>query len=129
MSPANARRLAIAIAGIALAVVVGPYRLVGDYTQFIVAALSFYFIAVLSVNMLAGLCGIWSLGHTAYMAIGAYTAANLTKYGVPIEIIVVASVALSFAVGYILGLSAGRFSVLYFGLLTMALALAGTEVI
>ena len=31
--------------------------------------------------------------------------------------------------GFILGLSAGRFSVLYFGLLTMALALVGTEVI
>ncbi|MBM3345317.1 MAG: ATP-binding cassette domain-containing protein [Betaproteobacteria bacterium] len=129
MSLANARRLAIVVVGIALAVIVGPYRIVGDYTQFIVAALCFYFIAVLSVNMLAGLCGIWSLGHTAYMAIGAYMAANLTKFGVPVEVIVLASVALSFVIGYILGLSAGRFSVLYFGLLTMALALAGTEVI
>ena len=129
MSPANMRRVGIIIAGLALAVVVGPYRMVGDYTQFLIAALSFYFIAVLSVNMLAGLCGIWSLGHTAYMAIGAYTAANLTKLGVPVEVIVLASIALSFVVGYILGLSAGRFSVLYFGLLTMALALAGTEII
>jgi ABC-type branched-subunit amino acid transport system ATPase component/ABC-type branched-subunit amino acid transport system permease subunit len=129
MSPANIRRIVIVILGLALAVIVGPYRIVGDYAQFIIAALSFYFIAVLSVNMLAGLCGIWSMGHTAYMAIGAYTAANLTKMGMPVEVIVLAAIALSFAVGFILGLSAGRFSVLYFGLLTMALALAGTEII
>lgn len=129
MSATNLRRLIIALLGIALAVVVGPFKLVGDYTQFLIAALSFYFIAVLSVNMLAGLCGIWSLGHTAYMAVGAYMAANLTKYGVPLEVIIPVAVATSGIVGFILGLSAGRFSVLYFGLLTMALALAGTEVI
>ena len=123
------RQILIAVAGIALAFAVGPLRMVGDYAQFIIAAVSFYFIAVLSVNMLAGLCGIWSLGHTAYIAIGAYMAANLTKYGVPLEVIIVASAATAGLLGFILGLSAGRFSVLYFGLLTMALALVATEVI
>ena len=129
MKAVTLRRISIAIAGIALAFAVGPLRMVGDYTQFIIAAASFYFIAVLSVNMLAGLCGIWSLGHTAYIAIGAYMAANLTKYGVPLEAIIVASMLTAALVGFILGLSAGRFSVLYFGLLTMALALVSTEVI
>ena len=129
MSTVAVRRIAIAVGGIALAFAVGPLRMVGDYAQFIIAAVSFYFIAVLSVNMLAGLCGIWSLGHTAYIAIGAYMAANLTKYGVPLEAIIVAAAATAGILGFILGLSAGRFSVLYFGLLTMALALVGTEVI
>ena len=123
------RRIAIALAGIALAFAAGPFRMVGDYTQFIIASVGFAFIAVLSVNMLAGLCGIWSLGHTAYVAIGAYMAANLTQLGVPVEAIVVAAMVTSAAVGFVLGLSAGRFSVLYFGLLTMALALVATEVI
>ena len=129
MSATALRQISIAIAGIALAFAVGPLRMVGDYAQFIIAAVSFYFIAVLSVNMLAGLCGIWSLGHTAYIAIGAYMAANLTRYGVPLEAIVVAAAATAGILGFILGLSAGRFSVLYFGLLTMALALVATEVI
>ena len=129
MSATALRQISIAIAGIALAFAVGPLRMVGDYAQFIIAAVSFYFIAVLAVNMLAGLCGIWSLGHTAYIAIGAYMAANLTRYGVPLEVIIVAAAATAGILGFILGLSAGRFSVLYFGLLTMALALVATEVI
>ena len=129
MSATALRQISIAITGIALAIAVGPLRMVGDYAQFIIAAVSFYFIAVLAVNMLAGLCGIWSLGHTAYIAIGAYMAANLTRYGVPLEFIIVAAAATAGILGFILGLSAGRFSVLYFGLLTMALALVATEVI
>ncbi|MBC7657731.1 MAG: ATP-binding cassette domain-containing protein [Frankiaceae bacterium] len=129
MNAVITRRLLIALAGIALAVGVGPLRLVGDYTQFIVASLAIAFIAVLSVNMLAGLCGIWSLGHSAYVAVGAYMACNLTLLGMPVEVIIIASMVTSALLGFILGLSAGRFSVLYFGLLTMALALVATEVI
>lgn len=123
------RRLVIAVAAIALAFAVGPLRLVGDYAQFLIASAAFIFIGVLSVSMLAGLCGIWSLGHTAYIAIGAYMAANLTKWGVPLEGIIVAATVSAAVIGFILGLSAGRFSVLYFGLLTMALALVATEVV
>ena len=126
---ARSRRVLIGLAGITLAIAVGPLHLVGDYTQFIVASLAIAFIAVLSVNMLAGFCGIWSLGHSAYVAIGAYMAANLTLLGVPLELIIVASMVTAGLLGFLLGLSAGRFSVLYFGLLTMALALVATEVI
>ena len=129
MNAALLRRVLIALAGVALAMAVGPFKLVGDYTQFIIASLAFAFIAVLSVNMLAGLCGIWSMGHSAYVAIGAYMAANLTLLGVPVEAIIIASMVTAGLLGFILGLSAGRFSVLYFGLLTMALALVATEVI
>ena len=129
MSPATLRRLLIALTGVTLAFAVGPFRLVGDYTQFIIASLAIAFIAVLSVNMLAGLCGIWSLGHSAYVAVGAYMACNLTLLGMPVEVIIIASMVTSALLGFILGLSAGRFSVLYFGLLTMALALVATEVI
>ena len=129
MSPVTRRRLAVLVAGVMLALVAGPLKLLGDYVQFIVASAAFFFIAVLAVNLLAGLCGIWSLGHTAYIALGAYMAANLAKFGVPLEAIVLVAAAACAVVGFILGLSAGRFSVLYFGLLTMALALVTTEVI
>jgi ABC-type branched-subunit amino acid transport system ATPase component/ABC-type branched-subunit amino acid transport system permease subunit len=123
------QRGVIALAGIALALAVGPLHLVGDYAQFIVASIAFYTIAVLAMTMLAGLCGIWSMGHPVFMAVGAYLAANLGARGMPVELIIVASVAFSALVGFILGLSAGRFSVLYFGLLTLALALTGTEIV
>lgn len=129
MNSALVRRCAIGLAGVGLAMAFGPLRMAGDYTQFIVASLAIAFIAVLSVNLLAGLCGIWSLGHSAYVAIGAYLAANLTSMGVPVEVIAVVAMLCAGLVGFVLGLSAGRFSVLYFGLLTMALALVATEII
>ena len=129
MSSANLRRLLVVIVGLALAVALGPMHVLGDYAKFIVASLAIAFIVVLSVNLLAGLCGIWSLGHSAYVAVGAYMAANLTDMGVPVEVIVLASMACAGFLGFVLGLSAGRFSVLYFGLLTLALALVATEVI
>lgn len=129
MNPVWTHRIFVIILAIVAAVAIGPLQLTGDYTKFIVASLAISFIAVLAVNLLAGLCGIWSLGHTAYVAIGAYMSANLGAMGVPIEVIVPASMILAGVLGYLLGLSAGRFSVLYFGLLTMALALVATEVI
>ena len=50
MNAALLRRVLIALAGIALALAVGPFKLVGDYTQFIIASLAFAVIAVLALN-------------------------------------------------------------------------------
>jgi ABC-type branched-subunit amino acid transport system ATPase component/ABC-type branched-subunit amino acid transport system permease subunit len=129
MNRAITRRAVVCVAAAAAAVCLGPMQMAGDYAQFLAASLAVSFIAVLSVNLLAGMCGIWSLGHTAYIAIGAYIAANFSAMGLPVEAIVVASMVTAGLLGYLLGLSAGRFSVLYFGLLTMALALVATEII
>ena len=38
----------------------------------------------LSLNVITGFCGQVSLGHAAFFGIGAYTAAMLTKQGVPL---------------------------------------------
>lgn len=110
-------------------ITLGLLKFTSSYVQFIVLSVALAFISVLSVNMLAGACGIWSLGHSAYVAVGAYATANLAEMGVPIEGIILAAMAISAGVGFLLGLSAGRFSVLYFGLLTMTLALVAVEVI
>ena len=40
-------------------------------------------IGALSLNMILGFCGQISLGHAAFLGIGAYTSAMLTKAGVP----------------------------------------------
>ena len=39
--------------------------------------------AGLSLNLITGFCGQISLGHTAFMGIGAYTSALMTKNGLP----------------------------------------------
>ena len=120
---------AIAAAGMLVAGLTAIPGLGSGYTQFIVAAIAYTSISVLAVSALAGLTGIWSLGHTAFVALGAYIAANLSARGMPLELIVLASFAASGALGYLLGLFAGRFSILYFGLLTLAVCLASTEII
>ncbi|MBD3848092.1 ATP-binding cassette domain-containing protein [Bosea sp. SSUT16] len=128
MTPAL-RRLATVAAGLLLALLVGWPGLLGDYGQFVVASIAFYAIAVMAVSVLAGLCGIWSMGHTAFMAIGAYMAAQFALYSWPVELAILCAAAAAGAAGFLLGFSAGRFSVLYFGLLTLALCMAATEII
>jgi branched-chain amino acid transport system permease protein len=83
----------------------------------------------MSVSMLAGFCGIWPIGHTAFTAIGAYLTANLGAAGLPIEAVLPIAALSAALIGYVLGTTAGRFSILYFGLLTLAISLAAFEVI
>lgn len=128
MTP-TVRRLLILAVGICGGIVAGTPGLIGGYPQFVIASIAFFSIVILAVSMVAGLTGIWSLGHMAFVAIGAYLSANLSAAGIPLEVSVLLAFAISGIVGFVLGLSAGRFSVLYFGLLTMALSLAASEVI
>ena len=40
----------------------------------------------LSLNVITGFCGQVSLGHAAFLGVGAYTSAMLSKAGVPMVI-------------------------------------------
>lgn len=124
-----ARCAAILAIGIAAALSVGPLGLAGDYLSFIIVAMCTTAIAVVALTALAGLSGIWSLGHAAFMALGAYLAANLPNHGVPLEGILVVAAFGAAMIGFVLGLCAGRFSILYFGLLTLAISLAAFEIV
>ena len=103
--------------------------LVGDYVGFVIVAIAYFAVVTMAVSILAGYCGIWPIGHTAFTAIGAYMTVNLAAAGMPIELIVPTYVIVAAVIGYLLGRTAGRFSILYFGLLTLALSLAAFEVI
>jgi ABC-type branched-subunit amino acid transport system ATPase component/ABC-type branched-subunit amino acid transport system permease subunit len=123
------RLSAILIVGAAAWAATGPLGLTGEYYTFLIVAISYLAVVTMAVSMLAGFCGIWPIGHTAFTAIGAYLAVNLGMEGVPMEAIIVVAVAVAGVVGYVLGMAAGRFSVLYFGLLTLALSLTAFELI
>ncbi|MEJ8826083.1 ATP-binding cassette domain-containing protein [Variovorax humicola] len=129
LSADSKRRFAIALAGLALAVLSSPALVKGEYFTIVLAVVTFNAIAVASLTVLAGASGIWSLSHPAFIAIGAYLTANLAALGVPIEACLLIALVLGGALGFVLGLSAGRFSTLYFGLLTLAVSLTGTEII
>jgi branched-chain amino acid transport system permease protein len=104
--------------------VFGPYR-VGQFT--LVAA---YAVAALGLNLLVGYSGQISLGHGAFFALGAYTAALLIeKAGVPYLLTVPIAGALAFAVGFVFGVPALRLRGLYLALVTLALAVATPQLI
>ncbi|SDN30862.1 ATP-binding cassette domain-containing protein [Bacillus sp. OK048] len=119
---------AILGAGIILMVFLGP-GLVGSYMSYIIDLTLIYAIGTLSISMLANYAGIWSIGHTAFLAIGAYLAANLSERGFTVEIIILLGFIISLVLGVVVGLSAGRFAALYMAILTLALGLVSNEII
>ena len=115
--------------GILLLIAIGPAKFFGLYTSYIIALALIYAIGTMNVSMLAHTAGIWSIGHTTFLAIGAYLAAFMSTRGVPVEVIILTAMAVSLLIGLVVGISAGRFAVLYMALLTMAMGLVAFEVI
>jgi branched-chain amino acid transport system permease protein len=84
-----------------------------------------YAVAALGLNLLVGYSGQISLGHGAFFAIGAYTAAILiVRAHWPYPLTVPAAALLTFALGFAFGVPALRLRGLYLALVTLALAIA-----
>ena len=64
--------------------------------------------AGLSLNLITGFCGQISLGHAAFMGIGAYTSALMTKNGFPFFPSLAAGMLLAGIAGFFVGLSSLR---------------------
>ena len=99
--------------------------LVKNYRVFQFNLVLVYAIAILGLNILTGFNGQISLGHGAFYAFGAYTAAVLMdKLGAPYWLTLPAAGVLCFAFGFVLGFPALRLAGHYLALATFALALA-----
>src|SRR5215467_1877787 len=84
-----------------------------------------YAVAILGLNLLTGFNGQFSLGHSAFYGIGAYTAAILMdQAGVAYYWTLPAAGVVCFIVGFLFGLPALRLEGLYLALATFALAIA-----
>jgi branched-chain amino acid transport system permease protein len=115
---------AVAALAVAIPFVFGPYR-VGQFTLVLV-----YAVAVLGLNLLVGYNGQISLGHGAFFALGAYSAALLIeKADVPHLLAVPAAGAVCFVAGYLFGVPALRLRGLYLALVTLGLAIAFPQLI
>src|ERR1700682_4252843 len=88
-----------------------------------------YAIAVLGLNLLTGFNGQISLGHSAFYAVGAYTAAILMdKLDMPYYATLPIAAVMCFIVGYLFGLPALKLEGHYLALATFALALAVPQI-
>lgn len=84
-----------------------------------------YAIAVLALNILTGGSGQFSLGQSAFYALGAYTSAILMEHGnVNYALTLPVAGLICFAAGFLFGQPALRLSGIYLALATFALAVA-----
>ncbi|MDM0011043.1 branched-chain amino acid ABC transporter permease [Variovorax sp. J22P168] len=87
-----------------------------------------YGIVGLGLMLLAGFTGQFSIGHAAFLGTGAYTQAVLGNLGVPFPLALLASAALSAAVGVVVALPALRVKGIYLGIATLAFGFIVEEV-
>src|SRR5467141_1730524 len=87
-------------------------------------------IAIMGLNILVGYSGQISLGHGAFMALGAYTTAILAhRYKMDYLVTIPIAGLLTGLVGFLFGVPALRLSPLYLALATFALAVVTPSLI
>ncbi len=122
---ANGRRLRLAALALLLVVAVALPFFISNYRSFQLTLVMVYAIALLGLNILTGYNGQISLGHGAFYAVGAYTAAILMdRFGVPYWLTLPVAGALCLVVGFLFGLPALRLEGHYLALATFALGVS-----
>ena len=98
---------------------------ISNYHVFQASMVLSYAIALVGMNILIGYSGQISLGHGAFMAIGAYTSAILMdKLNIPYWMTIPIAAFICLVVGFLFGLPALRLEGHYLALATFALAVA-----
>ncbi len=114
----------IGLALLAIGLIILPF-LFNNYRVFQFNLVLVYAIAILGLNILTGFNGQISLGHGAFYAFGAYTAAiMMDKMGAPYWATLPVAGVVCFVFGYLMGFPALRLAGHYLALATFALALA-----
>jgi branched-chain amino acid transport system permease protein len=104
--------------------------LLSDYRVFQATLVIVNAIALLGLNLLTGYGGQISLGHGAFFAIGAYTAAILVEhFHVAYWMTVPCAAIVCFAAGTLFGLPAARLENLYLALATFALGVSLPQIL
>ena len=91
--------------------------------EYALAQLTFvliYSVVGLGLMLLAGFTGLFSIGHAAFLGVGAYAQAVLSNAGWPFPLSLAAAALLSAGVGVIVGLPALRVKGIYLGIATLA---------
>jgi len=102
------------------------------FSEYWLAQLTFvliYSIVGLGLMLLAGFTGLFSIGHAAFLGVGAYTQAVFTNMGVPFPIALALAGLLSASVGVVVGLPALRVKGIYLGIATLSFGFIVEEVL
>jgi len=114
-------RVAIVVAFLAL---LAAPPLLSSFLLALLTQAVIYAILAMSLDIILGYTGLASLGHAAYLGLGAYSVGILaTKYGAPFWVTLVVGVLIATAVAAIFGLVALRATGVYFLMITLALGM------
>src|SRR5437667_6803363 len=109
---------AAAIAG--LFIVIAPLVL-GEYYISILDLILIAVVGALGLNILVGYTGQISIGHGAFMSVGAYTAANLVVHlGAPFWVTIPAGGLMAALIGAVVGIPSLRIKGIYLAIATLA---------
>ena len=113
-----------------LALLVITPLFVKNFIIFQMTMVLIYAIAILALNLLTGGSGQFSLGQSAFYAVGAYTAGILMEHlGVNYVLTIPAAGIVCFIFGFLFGFPALRLSGVYLALATFALAVAMPQIL
>ena len=101
---------------------------VGSYLQSQIVFVFIYSIVGVGLLILTGFTGQVSLGHAAFLAIGAYTAAYLQRLGVPFLVYLPLAALIAGAIGALVGFPALRLSGIYLVIATIAFGFIVEEI-
>ncbi|ODN29721.1 alpha/beta fold hydrolase [Fervidobacterium thailandense] len=108
-----------------------PFLLIKNaFVITILTLVGIYALASLGLNIIMGYAGQISIGHAAFMSIGAYTSTLLVmNYNVPVTIGVLAGGLLAFLFGLLIGFPALRLSGFYLAIATMGFVVAVEQLV
>jgi branched-chain amino acid transport system permease protein len=123
--PKNSMTLGLGTSLIMLLLLLALPLVVKNFIIFQTTTVLIYAIAVLALNILTGGSGQFSLGQSAFYAVGAYTSAILIEHvGMNYALTLPIAGIICFAFGFAFGQPALRLSGVYLALATFALATA-----
>lgn len=124
------RRLKPIILLVVLAALIALPLLSKNFFVFQLTLAMIYAVAILGLNLLTGFNGQFSLGHGAFYAVGAYTAAIMMDQGDIWYVWTIPTAGvLCFVAGFLFGLPALRLEGTYLALATFALAIAMPQIL
>lgn len=115
--------------GVLVVVLVLAPWLLPEYWLSQVTFILIYGIVGLGLMLLAGFTGLFSIGHAAFLGVGAYTEAVLAAQGWPFPLTLACAALLAAAVGVVVGLPAMRVKGIYLGIATLAFGFIVEEVL
>jgi branched-chain amino acid transport system permease protein len=115
--------------GLLLALMLAAPLWAGDYGLSQLSFVLIYAIAGLGLMVLSGYTGLASIGHAAFLGVGAYVEAWCAARAWPFPLSMALAAALSAAVGVLVGLPALRVKGIYLVIATLAMGIIVEEIL